>query len=439
MPVQAVGQSALAAQLLGVLTKTNNSFATSAQEVSSGEKSIGNISIGNLFAGLKALSDLGGFQAQSSGLQISQSSAAFAQSNLSLANDTVNNIQSLTAQLNSGFGDDATNAAISSAISAEVQSLGGLLGPNLTPFGGGGEIQLTDDSADILTGEVVTQINGASSENFDVDVTINSVGAAATTTLTTPGTANSFTLNGVTINYDGSGDAALAAAINATTEQTGVTATAGAGSVTLDQETAGTANTISIQDVQGGQFGAGETGIFAGTDASVTVNSVTVTGNGNDISFTNAGGVTGSFTIDDTVAAAGDTTTFTTQGGGTQLYTGSGTVTVASPGLSSLQNFANDPASFTFDEASTIIGGFQDSLLATQSQIAGIQGTQNSAQNQFQTQISSLSVASNDLLGADFASGVTSLLSSVNQQQLQLALIAKNNALGGGLLKLLKP
>lgn len=432
--IQSIGnQFSINALLLNTLNKTNATFATKAKEIATGKKQ--DLNPQTLAQGLKILSELASFQGQTGSLQVSQSAAAVQQGNLALANDAANDLQQLVIQKNSGFADDATIAAIDSAISNTVNSIGSLLGTGSSPFGGGGTIQATDDTAGILSDVTVTQTTGSSSGKT-LDITVNSVGTAATTTLTAPGTATTFELNGVTINAASGSSADITAAVNAVSDETGVTAVDNTGTLTLTQSTAGSANSISVQNVTGGQFGAGEAGIFSGTDASLTINGTSVTGNGNDISISNVGDVTATFTVD-AATAAGTTTSITTEGGGTQYFTGDGnSITVASPGTFGLAQLSNGgTGDFAADLA--LINDFQNSVINSQVQVATVQGAQASASNSIDSQISSLSQASADILGADFGASISGLLSSVNQQKLQISLIAQNNKFGSGLLTLL--
>lgn len=303
----------------------------------------------------------------------------------------------------------------------------------------------------------------------------------STTVTGTAVTSGAITAGGITVNGYGIGPTvsdgvssananasaiAKAAAFNAVTSQTGVSAVANATTRTGAAPTAGaldgSTNSVSINGVNIGAVAAGATAIAQGSNVAAAINAVsnqtgvTATFSTTDgaVSLTAADGrnieVTETGTGD---AATGFTATVTT-GTITLKSTESAGITlggtdIATAGLTSAYTAAT--ATFGAGVASVNVStasGAQNAISTIDSALAQINSSRadlGAIQNRFSNVVSNLSTTSENLsaarsrvLDADFAAETANLSRSQILQQAGTAMLAQANALPQNVLSLLR-
>ena len=436
-----------ALSLLNSLNRTNERLSNNAIEIANGQRSIQNLSVGALSASSRALSQLGTLSAVDSGVAIGTAAANLQQAGLADAGQRVDRIKQLTIQGNLATGSD--KAAIQSALNQEVAGLNNLSNSNFSQTNAfaGSAFQTSDDTAGVISNVNINQTPGpVPAGGTQLDVTVNAVGTQAATSLTTPAAATTFELSGnegtANINFSGGTSQQLADQINSVSAQTGVNATVNGAQVDLTSANAGQNQTISVQNVQGGGFAAGEAGQFAGTDANVTVNNVQAQTSGNTVNLNSVNGFGGSFEVD-SATAAGTNTTFDVELGGSTFVTDAngGTTTIGLPSNLGLDQLTTGGSlslnSGDLNGQLAAIDSAKSSIISSQVQLGGVQGAQSSTSASIQSQVSNLTSAISDLRGTDFASSISNLLQERNQSQVQTSLIRESNNRSSSLLNLL--
>lgn len=350
----------------------------------------------------------------------------------------------------------ANQAQIDNAISAIDRIIGS------TEFNGKklldgslGIVTSSVDTADITDLKVYSR-NSNSSTSLTVEVT-NSAAKAELEVATTSATADTQISvqgkDGTVIIDIASGEnlSSVAAKINAATAQTGVTASASGGSLTLLSSDYGSAAFVRVNvvdtDTTDTSFAGGSD---TGDDAEVTVNGQDAAVDGLNVAYT-ANGVSISFNLTETFNTSGGSSTFVVEndGGATfQLGTTSDTRSTigvdglfshqmgeASVGyLSSLRGGAENSLINNPNQASQIASAAAEQLAKVQGRLGGFQKFQvDTALNQMTASKEGLTAAISTINDADYAvetanlnrqnvllQSAISLLGLANQQSSQI-------------------
>lgn len=253
---------------------------------------------------------------------------------------------------------------------------------------------------------------------------VTSATSVAGTTLTSQGAIASgdVTINGVNLGALGATTtsagrgAQVAAAVNAISSQTGVTATfsTSTGAVAL---TAADGRNITVVLSTNAAAAAGNTGIGTAATGSTTTSTSTLT-----LSSTSSAGIT----IDNGTSAG------TTQAGLTAAFT-SATTTVGA-GISSL----NLTTSAGAQSAITSIDAALQTINTSRASLGAYQNRFASTVTNLQTNAENLSASRSRIRDADFAQETASMTRSQVLQQAGTAILAQANALPNGVLALLR-
>lgn len=314
----------------------------------------------------------------------------------------------------------------------------------------------------------VTRVTSAqlATVNFQADTTTAG-------TLTTSGTSEvaiAGTLGTATITLvDGLNHADIAAAINAATDQTGVTATvstvaagalAGAKAINLESTTYGSDAFVSVEVLSGGAInsatGTGDNGEgsdddfksvakTAGSDAVVTINGQSTGADGLDVSYS-GNGLSLEFTLSEDFGngtEATETSTFTVKGtGGATFQLGTTSSTRATIGLDALASYnlggSNNTARLSelksggSADLRSDVAGALNSVREAIGQIAATRGRVGGFQKfQVGASIASLQAAQDGLSAAASVIGDTDFaVATANLTQQQVLLQSGINLLG---------
>ena len=288
------------------LSRANNSLNTSIERLSSGFK------INRGADGPAALVISEKQRAQISGLNAAIDNTEKAVAVVQTAEGALSEVNSLLVQArslaidsaNSGVNDEDALAANQAELANALDTINRIA--NNTQFG---EKKLLDGSAAGVSGTAtdaditnVTVADTVEPGTFDVNITAAAAAAETTATFNAPGTGDTetLTINGSDFELDENSTAAeLTDAINAETENTGVTATNDAGAITLTSTEVGSAAEIDITSAGGGftvdtENGTDVAGTIGGADATGVGSVLTgdVGGDAEGISFTVADDVT---------------------------------------------------------------------------------------------------------------------------------------------------
>lgn len=272
------------------LSNANNALNTSLQRLSSGLR----INSGaDDPAGLVISQEQ---MAQMSGLQTAITNTSKATNVVQIADGALNETNSLLLQIR-GLAVDAANAGVNNpnSLAADQAQIANALATitriaTSTQFGSNKLLDGSHAASTTSTNSGYTAVNPGTLTTGNYDVTITSAGTAATVTAAnaavTNGNAETLNINGVQIaiaaNSDGN---AMAAAINAYTSQTGVTAANSSGTLALYSTTFGSGHTISVSLASGTSDSTGLVGATSkdGTDIAGTIDGTAAVGVGNTL------------------------------------------------------------------------------------------------------------------------------------------------------------
>jgi len=448
--------------LLSSLNRSQVRLTALLEQIATGDRIIraGNDPSG-LIISEQLRSQVSGLEAAGRSVSFSRGVLGLAEGALSSAQSGIERLQSLSIQAaNAGFLDPSVRGALQGAIDQTIAGIDRDL--SSARFGSqsllaNAAFRTTQDTAGVLSNVAFTSTpTPVPSSGINVNVTVNSVGTAAQSTLTGVSGPTQFTLAGasgsININFGGSTSAELTSAINQVSSQTGITATdLGGGSVQLNSAGAGSNQFVSVQNVTGTGF-TGGAGINTGTNASVTVNGTLAQAQGNTVSFNN-NGLSGSFSVDP-ATVAGTSTSLTITGGGITIPTDAngGTITVgipvfsggslgASSGLGGLASLTTGgSASLASGDLSSqlaILSAAGNELSAARVQVGLLDNTLGSIGDNISNQLFSSQNAFADIRGVDIASAIVGMTREKLQQQVQVSLLRSANINSANLLKLL--
>ena len=253
-----------------------------------------------------------------------------------------------------------------------------------------------DISGLTTSADIISAVNAVSADSGIQALKATSVSTAAAGLAVTAG---DVVINGVTVNLVGGDGATDAAAINAVSNQTGVTATANVNAIVLSNTSGAD---IVVEDGATGSLGGADETFYAG---------ITFAGAVSDGAFTITGG-----TVDDVNAALLGSTTQSDQA-----------LTSASVLTSADANTALLTLDFSLQQASSL------------------RAELGAVQTRFESTISNLSITSENLSAArsrirdaDFAAETAELTRSQILQQAGIAILSQANALPQNVLALLQ-
>ncbi|MBW8067459.1 MAG: flagellin [Ferrovum sp.] len=429
------------------------------------------------------------------------------------ANNTANSVIQLsgisnmqTSQLGSAgnsYQSTINGTATTTQLSAGSLTLNGIqVGASVAGAGSG------ESAASAFSiANAINAVTAQSGVTATANATVDSAGVAATTALTTGVAAGSFSINGIQVGAIAAGGNAagqganVAAAINAISAQSGVTATANAttGAVTLTAAggqdinitasasyttlatdtgltaatntatgTAVTASSTQSSVVNGITITAAATGSTAAQQAAAFVNAfntaatsntalagitassnssgdITLTSSGTAMTFgaqTNTGLPTSG-----TVSAVHGTVTLTSNsssgivlsGGGTSYggFTAGTTAASITSGVNSIAAM-NVSTQANAQQAITTIDGAINTVLQAQGLLGAIQNRLTSVVSNLATSTQNLTAAQSQIQSTDFAAVTATLTRTQILQQAGTAMLAQANAMPNAVLTLLK-
>lgn len=324
-----------------------------------------------------------------------------------------------------------------------------------------GSLGITTTGVDVTK---LTDVRVHSKPADSVNLTVSVAGAAsqATHTLATTSASADATISvqgkdgTVTIDITaGEALSSVAAKINASTAQTGVTASASGANLTLLSSDYGSDAFVRVSTISGQQAALSE-GEDYGVDAQVTVNGQKVAVDGKEVHY-QAGGVSASFILTDDYndgTATGDET-FTISGGGATFLLGTTADTKATIGISGLYTQQLGTADTGY--LSSLRGGGENSLVSdptkaaqiaakAKGQLAAVQGRIGGFQKfQVATAINQQSAAKESLTSAigvindvDYAEETSNLNRQNVLLQSAISLLGLSNQQSSQILSLLR-
>ncbi len=390
---------------------------------------------------------------------------------LGVADSALNEVASLLTQISTlaqesaneeGISADelaANQAQIDNAISAIDRIIG------TTEFNGK---KLLDGTLGITTSGVddseITDLNVFSRPKDSTTLTVNVTNSAsqaqvqiATTSATADTQISVQGKDGTAIIDIAAGDnlSAVAARINAATAQTGVTASASGGDLTLVSSDYGSAAFVRVNVVDGDSADTSFTaGNDTGTDAEVTVNGQKAAVDGLNVGYT-ANGVSVSFNLTEDFNEGGGSSSFTVSGGGATFQLGTSAATRSTIGIDGL--YSQQLGEATLGYLSSLKGGGANSLLsnptqasqiakAASAQVAKVQGRiggfqkfqVDSALNQASAAKEGLTAAISTINDVDYATESAELNRQNVLLQSAISLLGLANQQSGQILSLLR-
>ncbi|MES2025029.1 MAG: flagellin [Pseudomonadota bacterium] len=264
------------------------------------------------------------------------------------------------------------------------------------------------DAINAQTG--LTGVSATQSGNFSIGAAITATGAIA---------SGDITINGVQVGAVAAGASAsaqatnMAAAINAKTGATGVTATIGDGS------NGGAANAIILSNTSGAAISIGLGATATATAAGLTAGTTAAGENGK---ITLATDLSGSITLGGSAANAGS------------IGFATGSVSTTQNLLSSI-SIATDSGA---QNALLVVDAALSAVSSTRAQLGAVQNRFTSVVASLGTTSENLSAARSRILDADFASETANLTRGQILQQAGTAMLAQANSLPNGVLALLR-
>ena len=310
-------------------------------------------------------------------------------------------LSTLTFQVGANQGQTISVTGVDSRgaqLGARVVTTGSLTATEIAL--GSNDLVVNGNTVDIsglaTSADIVSAVNAVSADSGIQALKATSVSTAAAGLAVTAG---DVVINGVTVNLVGGDGATDAAAINAVSNQTGVTATANVNAIVLSNTSGAD---IVVEDGVTGSLGGADETFYAG---------ITFAGKVSDGAFTITGGTT-----DDVNGALLGSTAQSDQA-----------LTSASV--------------LTGTDANTALLTLDFSL----QQVSGLRAELGAVQTRFESTISNLSVTSENLSAArsrirdaDFAAETAELTRSQILQQAGIAILSQANALPQNVLALLQ-
>jgi len=308
----------------------------------------------------------------------------------------------------------ASGAVATSTVAAGTLSVAGIKTSSVTVNAGdsAGDVKAAINRVSADTGVSATATTSASltvstASTFTFDLTaLNASANTATTSNTAHISANVTNVNDLT---------GLADAINAKSGQTGITAIANAGKISLKSETGDDINLAAFTTST-----TGGTMTFTGDDATPTAATIDATNTGTRIAGQLTFNSSQSFSVTDSTAQFG-TTAATAQG---STLSSVGSIDITS------QSGANS-AITVVDSALDFVNGLRAKLGSVQNRV------ENTISNLSSTS-ENLSAARSRIQDADFAAETASLTRSQVLQQAGMAMLAQANAQPNQVLTLLR-
>jgi flagellin len=348
------------------------------------------------------------------------------------ANQTINvGIKSAKASDIGNFGLKSSNAALSSA---DATTAAGAAAPNRVAaqtltIAGNGTTSTVNVAAGATAQKIADDINTKTSTTgvaatAQTQATLNDLKTAGTLTFNLFGSNGTAVAIGATVNST-SDMSPLAAAINAQTAATGITASVNAGTVTL---TSKDGYDIKIEDFVN-SAGAGGTIALTGQDPFAT----TPTGVG-------SAAILGAATTSDS-STVGGRVKFSGSEGYTVSTDTAGTLFAATtPQASTLNSVANISISTTSgaNDAISTIDAALAVISSSRAQLGAVQNRFASTISNLQTTSENLTSARSRIQDADFASETANLTRGQILQQAGTAMLSQANSLPNGVLSLLR-
>jgi flagellin len=414
------------------LSKSSEGLASSLQRLSSGLRiNSAKDDAAGLAISQRFTAQVGGLTQAARNANDAISLAQTAEGALSGVGDNLQRLRTLAVQSANSTNSDVDRAAIQSEVSSLVSEIGRVAGT--TQFNG---INLLDGSFSAQSFQVGANANQTISISVD-SVNTSKLGStqAAAVTASNNGTAlvsGDLTLNGVTVgasnatsdtasNINGAASAiAKAAAINAVSSQTGVTAKADVNEVAGVAQTlaAVTSSTFTVNGVTTSAIVTG--GTNAAADRNSAINAI------NAIS-----GRTGVVAVDSGTSAGG--VKLTSADGRNITVTASNAALTGATGVSSAASGVTQYGKFTLTSSSTINVSGNATNLQNAGVIAGSFATQTAIASTSNATQSTSAFAAGDfkingvLIGASLASSDTA--SSAGQSASAISKVAAINAI----------
>lgn len=369
--------------LLNILTRTSDAQSTTLTRLSTGSRiNTGKDDPAGLIAMRGMESEIVAVQAAIANNQRTDAMLSVADSALSEVASLLDDIKELAVASANGEGLSADEIAANQAqVDEAIAAIDQII--STTEFNGQ---KLLDGSLSIVTSGVdTTKISDLKVYRRDPDsdttLTVSVSSAAekaqyevATTSATDDTTISIQGAEGTAVIDITSGEnlSSVAAKINAATAQTGVTASASSGSLTLLSSDYGSSKFVRVSvvdtDTSDTSFSAGSD---YGSDASVTINGQTAAVDGLEVSYS-ANGVSLSFNLtedyNDGTVSGDESFTISSSAGGATFQLGTTSATRATIGIDGL--FSQQLGSATLGYLSSLKGGGTNNLIDNPNQAA---------------------------------------------------------------------